>query len=202
MLYNYDPILMQPNDIQATLRQIQQLLEVPFWRHLDFWIGLIVGLSAVLVSFLAYQQAEAAKEEAIQAKHAATEAGRTVKLQTMSIELTEIAQKLDRVQPGIKFNAAKDLFNETSRRLRRVMAPFADNTALRGPIDAVRAALESTQSSLKQVRPSDPGKEGEAPDAVYYAVEDSFAIINNCVADLLGLVEKQAYNFGEDDGGQ
>jgi hypothetical protein len=114
---------MQPNDFQA-LQQVLQRLDIPFWKHADFWIASILGVAGVGVSFLAYRQAEAAKEEAIQAKEAATEAGRTVKLQTMSIELTEIAQKLDRIQPGIKFNAAKDLFNETSRRLRRAMAPF------------------------------------------------------------------------------
>jgi hypothetical protein len=113
-----DQMQMQPNDFQA-LQQVLQRLDVPFWKHIDFWIATLLGVAGVFVSFLAYRQAEAAKEEARQAKEAATEAGRTVKLQTMSIELTEIAQKLDRVQPGIKFNAAKDLFNETSRRLRR-----------------------------------------------------------------------------------
>lgn len=170
----------------------------PFWEHPDFWIESAIGLTAVVLSFLAYRQAEAAKEEAVKATEAATEAGRTVKLQTMAIELTEVAQKLDRVQPGIKFNFAKDLFNETSRRLRRVVAPFADNPDLHDAIEAVKDALEATQSSLKQVRPTDPGKEGEAPDAVYYGIEDNFATINNCVADLLGMVEKQSYKLGED----
>lgn len=189
---------MQTSDLEP-LQRVRELLEVPFWKHPDFWITLVVGLVGVYISFLAYQQAEAAKEEAERATQAATEAGRTVKLQTMSIELTEVAQKLDRVQPGIRFNSAKDLFNETSRRLRRVMAPFADNADLRGPIEAVKEALDAAQTSLKQVRPADPVKEDEAPNAVYYGVEDNFATINNCVADLLGLVEKQAYDFGEDD---
>lgn len=192
---------MQTPDLES-LKQLQDLLGAPFWRRPEFWIESAIGALGVAVSFLAYRQAEAAKEEATKAVLAATEAGRTVKLQTMSIELTEVAQKLDRVQPGIKFNSAKDLFNETSRRLRRVIAPFADNPELRAPIDAVRAALETTQTSLKQVRPTDPGKENEAPDAVYYGVEDSFATINNCVADLLGMVEKQAYDFGENHGAE
>ncbi len=96
---------------------------------------------------------------------------------------------------------AKDLFNETSRRLRRVIAPFVDHPNLHDAIEAVRTALQSTQASLKQVRPTDPAKEGEAPDAVYYGIEDNFATINNCVADLLGLVEKHA-SFGDDDAEQ
>lgn len=178
------------------------MLYIPFWRHPEFWIGSIIGLAGVALSFLAYRQAEAAKEEAVRATQAAMEAGRTVKLQTMSIELTEVAQKLDRLQPGVSFVLAKDLFNETSRRLRRVMAPFADHPDLHVPIEAVRTALEAAQASLKQVRPTDPGKEVEAPNSVYYGVEDDFATINNCVAELLGLVEKQAYDFGEGDGGE
>jgi hypothetical protein len=177
---------------------MRQLLEAPFWKHADFWISSTIGISGVLVSFLAYRQAEKATIEAEKAKQAATEAGKTVKLQTMAVELSEVNQKLDRVQPGIKFNVAKDLFNETSRRLRRVIAPFADHPNLHEAIEAVRTALETTQASLKQVRPGDPAKEGEAPDAVYYGVEDNFATINNCVADLLGLVEKHT-NFGDDD---
>jgi hypothetical protein len=193
---------MQPTDVQSQLEHLRQLLEVPFWKHLDFWIVLVIGCAGAFVSFLAWKQAEKATEEAKEAKVAATEAGRTVKLQTMSIELTEVAQKLDRVQPGIKFNSAKDLFNETSRRLRRVMAPFAKHAELSTTIETVRDALQSTQASLKQVRPTDPAKESEAPDAVYYGIEDNFATINNCVADLLGLVEKESYDFGEDDAEQ
>jgi hypothetical protein len=193
---------IQPSDVQNGVEQLRKLLEVPFWGRGEFWISTVIGLCGVGLSYAAFRQAEAAKEEAIKAKHAATEAGRTVKLQTMSIELTEIAQKLERVQPGIKFNLAKELFNETSRRLRRAMAPFADHNELRISIEAVRKALESTQSALKQVRPADPTKEGDAPDAVYYGIEDYFATVNNCVADLLGLVEKETYDFGDENAGE
>lgn len=192
---------LQPNDVQAALTRVFQLLERPFYYKGDFWISLVLALLGLAVSFMAYRQAEEAKDEAIKAKDAATEAGRTIKLQTMTVELAEVAQKLDRVQPGMKFNVAKDLFNETSRRLRRVMAPFAENERLQEAIEAVRAALDETQISLKQVRPTDPAKEGEAPDAVYYAIEDNFATINNCVADLIGLVERESYDFGVNDVG-
>jgi hypothetical protein len=46
-----------------------------------------------------------ALSEARQAKRAATAAGRTVKLQTIAIELTEIAQKIDRMAPDIRFSS-------------------------------------------------------------------------------------------------
>jgi hypothetical protein len=49
------------------------------------------------------------------------------------------------------------------------------------------------------VRPTDPAKETEAPRAVYFAVEGNFANINNCVADLLGLFERETFDFGDDD---
>jgi len=194
-------MLQQPTDFKSALDAVHQLLEVPFWKHPDFWISSIIGVAGVCVSFLAYRQAEKATQEAEKAKQAATEAGKTVKLQTMAVELSEVNQKLDRVQPGIKFNVAKDLYNETSRRLRRVIAPFAEHPDLHEAIEAVRTALQATQTSLKQVRPTDPAKESEAPDAVYYGIEDNFATINNCVADLLGLVEKHA-SFGDNDAEQ
>jgi hypothetical protein len=192
-------MILQSTDIESTLAHVRELLEIPFWEHGDFWISSVIGLGGAFIAFLAYRQAEQAKEEATKAKQAATEAGRTVKLQTMSIELTEVAQKLVAVVPGIRFNSAKDLFNETSRRSRRVMAPFADHAHLHDAIEAVRTALQAAQASLKQVRPADPTKESETPDAVYYGIEDNFATINNCVADLLGLVEKETTDFGEDD---
>lgn len=181
---------MQIPDPQL-LGRLQTLLEVPFWKHADFWIESILGVAGVLVSYMAYRQAEAAKQEAKKATTAAIEAGRTVKLQTMSIDLTEVSQKLDRVEPGIKFSDAKEMFNETSRKLHRVMAPFEDHAELRTPIEAVKAALDATHESLKLVRPSDATKEAVAPDAVYNGVEDSFATVNSCVARLLGMIEKQ-----------
>jgi hypothetical protein len=59
--------------------------------------------------------------------------------------------------------------------------------------------LQTAQASLKAVRPTDPSKEAEAPSAVYNAVEENFATINNLVADLLGLLEKETLNLGEND---
>lgn len=141
----------------------------------------------------------AAFVEARNAKRAATEIGRVVKIQTTTIELTEISQKLDRIQPTIHFNEARDLLGEISRRLRRVVSPFSKDSELKESISSLRAALVEAQASLKAVRPADPAKELEAPYAIYYGIEDHFTIINNCVADLLGLFEKQTINFGDDD---
>jgi len=177
--------------LELAIDGILKLLQYPFWKRAEFWIAMIVGLAGVSFSLLAFLEAR-------RAKRAATEAGRTVKLQTITIELTEIAQKLDRIQPEIRFNEARDLLAEISRRLRRVISPFANDEELSASITAARDALLAAQNSLKSVRPADPAKEGDVPHAVYYAVEGDFATINNFVADLLGLFEKKTIDFGDD----
>jgi hypothetical protein len=60
-------------------------------------------------------------------------------------------------------------------------------------LEAVQAAREA----LKAVKPE--GNEAEAPDAVYYGVEGQFTAISDCLADLTGLFEKQASDFGDED---
>jgi hypothetical protein len=176
-----------PPDVQLILNRVNEL-HPPFWKDWAFWIALSVGVASVYFSFLAFIEAR-------QAKRAATAAGRTVKIQTVTIELTEIAQKLDRIQPDILFNQARDLLTEIQRRLRRLMSPFAKESELSEAIKAVLQALQAAQASLQAVRPADP--KAEAPNSVYYGTESDFATINNCVADLLGLFEKQTFDFGD-----
>jgi hypothetical protein len=185
---------MQSPDYQL-LEQLRQLLEKPFWTHYVFWLELsclVVGLVGAVVSYFAYLQAEGAKQEAERATIAALDAGRTVKLQTMSIELTEVAHKLERLHLKISFNEAKDLYRDASFKLVRLMAPFENDAGLRAPIEALWAALDAAREALKNVRPTDPNlKEDVAPESVYYGVEDSFATISTCLARVLGMIENQ-----------
>jgi hypothetical protein len=113
--------------------------------------------------------------------------------------LTEIAQKLDRIQPEIRFTEARELLGEVSRRLRRVTSPFARDRALSPRIKALLDALQSAKQSLKRVRPSDPTKETKVPQSVYFAIEGDFTNISDCVADLLGLLEKETFDFRDED---
>jgi hypothetical protein len=186
-----------PPDIQPLLSRINEL-HPPFWSDASFWLTQIIGGAGLLFSILAFLEAKKAFYEARGAKHAATAAGRTVKIQTVTIELTEIAQKLDRIQPEVMFNEARDLLTEIQRRLRRLIAPFAQDPELRQAIAAVLQALQAAQTSLKTVRPNDP--KTETPNSVYFGTQDAFDTINNCVADLLGLFEKQTLDFGEGNG--
>jgi hypothetical protein len=154
----------------------------PFYKHAEFWINFLVGVGGLVFSYLAFVEAK-------RAKRAAMEAGRTVKIQTITVELAEIAQKLDTIQPEIYFSEARDLLAEIARRLRRAISPFATDPAFQKAVEAARAALGAARESLKLVRPADPRKEDETPNAVYNGIEGEFAAISSCVADLIGLFE-------------
>jgi hypothetical protein len=150
-------------DIQSQVTRTTEFLQEPFWRHAEFWIFLLLSLiglgistAGLVYSILAFKEAGLAKLEAEQAKQAATEAGKTVKAQTVAIELGEISQKLERLQPDIRFSEARELLNEVSRKIRRAISPFAEDLALKSTIGALRQALDGAQSSLKGVRPN-PG---------------------------------------------
>jgi len=183
-----------PTDLEVALRHAIDLLQRPFWTHGEFWIFLALGAGSLIASIKAFGEAR-------QAKRAATLAGRTVKLQTVAIELNEVSHKLDELDMGIQFNEARDLLSEASKRVRRAVSPFAEDVDLSAPIAAVLNALKAAQASLKAVRPTDPGKEQEGLNLIYYAIEDNFATINDGIADLLGLFEKQTFDFGDEHAG-
>lgn len=175
-----------------TLSELRVSANIPFWQRGDFWIGLIVSAAGVGFSVLAFLEAR-------RAKTAATEAGRTVKIQTITIELTEVAQRFDRLSMDVRFSEARDLLNEASRRIRRVVSPFQNDGALQETIVSLKGALDEAKKSLNDVRPATPSDESQTPHAVYYAIEADFATINGYLADLLGLFEKKTIDFGEDD---
>lgn len=181
------------DQVTKLLDVIQSTLNTPFWNHLDFWIVTVVGLASVGFSLMAFVEAR-------NAKRAATEAGKSVKIQTVTIELTEISQKLDKLQPGIHFNEVRDLLTEITRRLRRIISPFQNDSDLSSAIKSLKETLTSAKGSLNKVRPADQANEKDAPNAVYYGIEGEFASISDGVADLLGLFEKKTINFGDDDG--
>jgi hypothetical protein len=178
-------------DAAITVNQLIEHLPPPFWRDFGFWIAQAIGIAGLYFSVLAWKEAK-------QAKKAAMAAGRTVKVQTIAIELTEIVQKLDKVQPGIRFSEARDLISETSRRIYRATSPFLKAVEFESAIVAARDAIEAAQSSIGRVRPTGVGKEAEAPDAVYYGIEADCAVISNAVSDLLGLFEKHSFTFGDE----
>ena len=107
----------------------------PFYIQAKFWISTILSVAGVIFSIMSYREARAAKK-------AEFEAGKTVKLQTITIELTEIAQRLDKLDFELSSSESRDLLNEISRRLSRLIAPFQDNKHLVNSCQNLKTALD------------------------------------------------------------
>jgi len=173
--------------MDSTHAQILKLLETPFYSTPEFWISTIIGLAGLWFSIRAFREAQAARQ-------AAVEAGTTVKMQTVTIELTEISQRLDSLDPDIDYPQARDLLNEISRRLRRLVSPFEKVEDLGDKIQELKRALEDAKQALSRVRPSDfdDFDDSLSPQSVYFGTESFFSAISGLVADLMGLFEKRA----------
>lgn len=171
----------------GALVEIFNLINLPFYKRVDFWIGVAIGSISIFFSVKAFGEAR-------QAKLAASEAGRTVKIQTITIELSEIAQRLDKLDYEVEFTDARDLLNEVSRRIRRLIAPFESNNDLSDACLRLKAALDNAKLSLDEVRPQ--GETGVSKNIVYFAVEGHLSNISSLVAEIMGLFEKRTIDTG------
>jgi hypothetical protein len=180
------------SDLPSSLDRVLNQLPPPFWRDFGFWIGIAIGVGGLVFSIMAWMEAK-------NAKRAATAAGRTVKLQTIAIELTEIVQRLQKVQPGISFAEARDLIAETGSRVHRATSPFSKEPFLTEAIENAKEAVRAAQAALTSVRPTTLNAESEVPDSVYYGIESFCTQISNYVSDLIGLFEKQTFDYGDGD---
>lgn len=168
---------------EANLIKEIQALDTPFWKEIDFWIFLGLAIVSLAASIKAFLEARAAKE-------AAKEAGTTVKIQTITIELNEIILKLDKLDIDIEFSFARDYLNEINRRVRRLTSPFAEDAEYKSKIETIYSSLTDCKSSLDSVRPIENGEE-VVDNAVYHAVESHFADLSGELAELMGLFEKR-----------
>ena len=167
-------------------------MEIKFWEGGDFWITTILSLIGIVVTSMSFVQAKKAKEAAKKAKEAAESATKTVKLQTITIELVEIIQKLDTLSRAIDFSTARDLLNETSRKVRRLVSPFKEDVEYKDAIKDVYSYLDKVTEALNQVRPN--GEE-VVKFVIYNAIENHFTKLNGSLAELLGLIEKRTINL-------
>lgn len=172
---------MQPN---ISLEKVLEILNRPFYESIEFWIFLALAIAGLIFSILAFLEAR-------QAKKAAAEAGTTVKIQTVTIELTEIVQRLDRLDENVTFSEARDLLNEISRKLRRLIAPFRQRVDVSESCKQLLDALDAAKQALEAVRPEAGAPLQENAQAVYFAIQGHFANISSSVADIMGLFEKQ-----------
>jgi len=155
----------------------------PFYKGLEFYIASLIGLASVAFSVMAFIEAR-------KAKVAAAKAGTTVKIQTITIELTEIAQRLDKLDYDLEFTAARDLLNEVNRRLRRLVAPFQAYDQFKEACNELKASLDSAKDALDEVRPTS-GEVEATENVVYFGMQGHFASISAGVAEIMGLFEAE-----------
>jgi hypothetical protein len=164
---------------------IDLILNNPFYKRTDFWISIIIGLLSVLYSIIAYREAKAAKI-------AAKKAGNTVKIQSITIDLTELIQRLDKLSTKLDYSQARDFYNELNRRVRRSISSLTLNTNYQEKTKCIIETLTTIKTNLDDARQSgstDPTMlEGIN---LYYAIEGDFSNLSGQLADLCGLLEQK-----------
>lgn len=164
---------------------IDLILNNSFYKRPDFWISIIIGLLSVLYSFIAYREAKAAKI-------AAKKAGNTVKIQSITIDLTELIQRLDKLSTKLDYSQARDFYNELNRRVRRSISSLTLNTDYQEKTNCIIKTLITIKTNLDDARQSgstDPTMlEGIN---LYYAIEGEFSNLSGQLADLCGLLEQK-----------
>ena len=169
---------------EADVIKLAEALNEPFYTLPEFWIGSVIGVISIIFSLMAFLEAR-------EAKKAASEAGRTVKIQTITIELTEIAQRLDKLDFELNFSEARDLLNEVSRRLRRLIAPFQANEDMIDQCEGLKTALDEAKLALEEVRPQHEASQHIPANTIYFATQGHFSNISSLVAEIMGLFEKR-----------
>lgn len=176
------------NDINTVINQILVIIKDPFWKKFDFWIFMVINILGLILSWLAFK-------EAGQAKRAAQEAGKIVKIQSVLIDLTELGQKVNNLDNNIRFAEARILLTEISTKINRLVSPFKDEDDLKPTIEKLLAALVTAHTALNSVRPNSLESENAAPQSVFYGIQETFSLISNYVAELLGLFEGKNFKI-------
>lgn len=176
---------------QTDLDQLVAALSTPFYFDAAFWIGLVVGVVGIVLSGFGVLYSLRAFREAREAKLAAREAGRTVKRLTVVVDLTEIALRLERIDSNIDFGEARQLLNDASRRIHRLLAPYRAHSDYDQHCSQLYQALANARVSLETMYP-ESSDEGRAGTTIFFATEKHFALISNHIATILGLFEQES----------
>lgn len=162
--------------------------ESPYYERADFWISTALGAGGIFFSILAFFEAR-------NASVAARAAGKTVKIQTIVIELSEISQRLDGIDLNLDYGYARELLQDAARRLRRQLAAIQDDEDVHNVVVELFQLLDAAKSALATVRPASTGSTNAAPPSplasVFYAMESHFGAVNAKLAELTGLLEKR-----------
>lgn len=180
---------LSPEELDTLANKLSPLLVTTFWKTLDFWIFIVIGSASVIASYKAFLEAR-------KARTAAHEAGRTVKIQTITIELSELVQKLDTLDMEIEFSTARDFLNEINRRIRRLISPFQTDETYSEVIANIRTVLSNARSALAEAKPINNDGQEPITNSIYYAIESHFSELSGYIAELMGLFEKRTIETG------
>lgn len=169
---------------EEEIAKLASQLQEPFYQSMSFWISTVLALIGMGLSYLAFIEAKAAKK-------AASDAGKTVKIQTITIELTEISQRLDKLDFNLTFSEARDLLNEVSRRLHRLISPFQTMEGMPDVWPKLKNALDEAKGALEEVHPKTASIQDIPQNAVYFATQGHFSKVSCLVAEIMGLFEKR-----------
>jgi len=175
---------------EEDINKLVEAINQPFYLDIGLWVGSVIGCISIFFSVKAFHEARDAKK-------AAYEAGKTVKIQTITIELTEIAQRLDKLDFELNFSEARDLLNEISRRLRRLIAPFQANEDMLEQCTNLKTALDEAKLALEEVRPQESSDQDIPTNSIYFATQGHFSNISSLVAEIMGLFEKRTIEVRE-----
>lgn len=172
-------------EYQELLKQLAKIENVPFYQDASFWISSVLGIVGIYYSIIAYREAK-------EAKKAAKAAGNFVKKQSITIDLTEIIQRLDKLSTELNYSDARDFYNELNRRVRRSIATLSTDSDYSGKTSQIVTTLDTIKTNLDGVRQSGSTDQSLlAGTNLYYAIEGEFSTLSGKLADLCGLLEQK-----------
>jgi len=175
---------MTETQYQELLKLITNNQSPPFYVDTAFWISSVIGLLGVYLSFRAFK-------EASEAKKAARAAGSFVRLQSITMDLTEIIQRLDKLSTELDYSDARDFYNELNRRVRRSISILTTDLLYSEKTKEILQTLNNIKSNLDGVRQSGTTDQTLlAGINLYYAIEGEFSSLSGQLADLCGLLEQ------------
>ena len=151
-----------------------------FWQQGDFWIFLVLTFIGITLSGIGAWQAYSAKLEAMKA-------GQSVRIQTITIELSEMCQRLEKLDSQIDFPTARDVYSEVNRKILRLVAQVAPATISGEKRTALQKNLNDIKDALTSVRPV--GEGAYVPGAVYYAIENHYTSLIGTISGIIGELE-------------
>lgn len=157
---------------------------IPFYKDTSFWISTLIGVIGVFFSIISYREAK-------EAKKAAKAAGNFVKIQSITIDLTEIIQRLDIISTELNYSHARDFFNELNRRIRRIISILSTNAVYNNKTSEILLTLNAIKNNLDDVRKSKTNEQSLAGIDIYFAIESEFSNLSGQLADLSGLLEQK-----------